>query len=199
MNTQPQSQQPPHIVAVPSLPKIAFVEARFYRRGRRRKPAIWAILHATHGAEGRTKAEDCARMFQTRPPTGPKTSAHCVIDTDSAVQCVPWECEAWHCGPTGNVYGEGFELCGDADQTQSQWLDALSLPMLNIAAHVVRWRCEMLGIPLVYVRKDELRGRQPGITTHADIAQAFPFETDHYDPGPGFPMSGFLAAVNAQQ
>lgn len=190
------STSTPAIVRVSALTSIAYVDARHYRRGKRRDPAIWIVLHATHGAEGRSKAEDCARMFATLPgDTKQKKSSTLVIDTDSVVQCVPFECEAYHGGANANRYGEGIELCGSADQTRAQWLDALSLPMLAIAAGIVRWRCDVLGIPPTFRSATDLRAHAPGITTHREISRAFPQDTDHYDPGPHFPIDEFVAAV----
>jgi len=191
---------PKQIVAVPTLPKIAFVEARFYRRGPRREPARWLILHATHGAEGIGKALACAKMFATLPPDTPsrkRRSSHVAIDTTTVVQAVPWESEAYHCGHTGNQFGEGIELCGSADQTREQWFDANSLPMLDLAAHVIRWRCQVLQIPIEFRSATELRARIPGVTTHAEITRAFPQDTSHYDPGPHFPIHELLEAARA--
>lgn len=196
-----QASQPPStnpIVAVKALPNIAFVEAKWYRRGTRRARAIWIVLHATHGAEHKRAAEDGARELQMIPPKamgGRPRSTHVFIDTDSVVQCVPWESESYHGGAFANMYGEGVELCGRADQTREEWFDALSLPMLNLAAHFIRWRSEQLFIPLIYRGPKDLVNRVPGVTTHAAITEAFPGSTDHWDPGPAFPMTELLEAA----
>lgn len=190
------------IVAVPALPRIAFQPARWYRHGARRERPIWIVLHCTAGREGKRKAEDCAHMLATIPAAsqgGKPRSAHLVIDTDSCVQCVPFESEAYHCGGHGNRLGEGIELCGAATQTREQWLDALSLPMLGIAAHVVRWRCDVLEIPIVFRSALDLRAERPGVTTHAEISRAFPQDTRHIDPGPHFPIAELLDAARRLQ
>jgi hypothetical protein len=183
-----------------ALPNIDFVEARWYRRGPRRSRPLWLVIHATHGAEGHGKARAGALEMQRIPPKaqgGKPRSAHLLIDTDSVVQCVPFECEAYHAGPHANQYGEGFEVCGSADQKRAQWLDELSLPMLSLAAHVLRWRSEVLMVPLVYRGPSDLVRKIPGVTTHAAVAQAFPGDTDHYDPGPHFPLVELLDAARA--
>jgi hypothetical protein len=188
------------IVAVPALPAIAQRAARWYRPGPRRGPAIWIVIHCTEGAEGTGKAQDVAQMLATIPPRaagGKPRSAHLVIDTQAVVQCVPFEHEAWHAGAHGNTHGEGIELCGRAEQTHAEWLDAASLPMLALAARIVRWRCDTLRIPLELRTHAELLALQPGVTTHAEIARAFPLDTDHSDPGPGFPLNEFMQAVRA--
>jgi hypothetical protein len=191
----PPSPPPVHVERAAAIASMSFNGARHFRRGQRRSPAIWVVLHATHGGEGLRKAEDAGHMFATLPLAGPKKSAHCCVDTDSVVQCVPWECEAYHGGPTANQFGEGVELCGSADQTLAQWLDALSLPMLSIAANIVRWRCSELRIPMVFRTATDLRSHVAGVTTHREISRAFPQDTTHYDPGPHFPIDAFMAAV----
>lgn len=157
-------------------------------------------MHATHGAEGLLAAENGARELQRIPPRsqgGRLRSAHAFIDTNSVVQCVPWECEAYHCGSHGNMFGEGIELCGSADQTREQWFDAKSLPMLALAAHVLRWRSDVLMVPLIFRPAKDLVALIPGVTTHAEISKAYPGDTTHYDPGPHFPMAELLEAARA--
>lgn len=177
---------------------ILYVEARFYRKGPRRCKPLWMVIHATHGAEGRGKARDGALELAQLPDDARKRSPHAIIDTSQIVQCVPWDCEAYHCGQTGNRYGEGVELCGMADQTTAQWFDAASLPMLQLAASFVRWRCDVRGIPLEWVTRDELREHKSGITSHAEISRAFR-ESNHWDPGPSFPITAFVEAVRLAQ
>lgn len=190
----------PAIVAATALPPIKMIEARWYRAGPRRKRTIWIVLHCTDGAEGPRKAEDGAHELAHIPGKahgGKPRSVHWFADTDSIVQCVPVECEAWHAGRNANMFGEGLELCGRASQTREQWLDAASLPMLCLAARHVRIRSDALGLPLRFVKAPELRANLPGITTHAEITRAFPADTAHTDPGVGFPLDEFLAAVQA--
>jgi N-acetyl-anhydromuramyl-L-alanine amidase AmpD len=184
------------IVAADALPPIPMVEAKFYRRGLRQHPAIWLVVHATAGAEGAGKAMNGARELHTLPDNAPKKrSAHLIIDTSAIVQCVPFASEAWHAGHHANLYAEGIELCGSADQTREQWLDAKSLPMLQLAARVLRWRSTVTGIPLTQLMAADLVAMRSGVTTHAEITKAFPKDTDHYDPGPHFPMAELLAAA----
>lgn len=185
----------PSLIPPVHMPEIQYIDAKHYRRGTRRSVPLWIVIHATHGAEGAGKARQGARELADLPANSPhKRSAHAFVDTREIVQCVPWDCEAWHAKNTGNRYGEGIELCGRADQSAAQWLDANSLPMLALAARLVRWRCDVHGIPLQWVTHGGLRQRRAGITSHAEIAKAF-CESTHWDPGPGFPIQAFLAAV----
>jgi N-acetylmuramoyl-L-alanine amidase len=183
------------IVAARTLPAIKMTEARWYRVGPRRKRTIWIVLHCTDGVEGPRKAEDGAHELANIPVGAKRRSCHWIVDTDSIVQCVPVECEAFHAGRNANMFGEGIEICGRASQTHEQWLDALSLPMLQLAARLVRVRADALGIPLRFLRGPELRANIPGLTTHMEITRAFPHDTDHTDPGAGFPLAEFLAAA----
>lgn len=192
-----QQPQPPTIIAVPALPPIKLVEARWFRGGPRRKRPIWIVLHATDGWEGLRKAEDGAHELANIPVGAKKRSVTWIVDTNSIVQCVPVGCEAFHAGRNANMFGEGIELCGRASQTREQWFDAMSLPMLQLAARLVRVRADALGIPLRYLKGPELRANIPGITTHMEITRAFPADTAHTDPGAGFPLDEFLAAVQA--
>lgn len=187
----------PLITAVPALPAIKLVEARWFRGGPRRKKPIWIVLHCTDGVEGPRKAEDGAHELANIPVGARRRSCHWIVDTDSIVMCVPVEHEAFHAGRNANMFGEGIEICGRASQTRDQWLDALSLPMLQLAARLVRVRADALGIPLRLLKGPELRANIPGITTHMEITRAFPADTAHTDPGAGFPLDEFLAAVQA--
>ena len=180
--------------AVPLPTRLPYIDAKHYRRAPRRSAPLWVVIHCSHGAEGVGKARQGARELATLKPGQVQRSAHVFVDSREIVQCVPWECEAWHAARTANRYGEGIELCGRADQTLEQWLDAASLPMLALAAQLVRWRCAVNHIPLEWVTHGGLRQFRRGITSHHEIAQAFG-ETKHWDPGPSFPIAAFLGAV----
>lgn len=176
---------------------LPYIDARFYRRASRRSAPLWVVIHATHGAEGVGKARQGALELHRLPldaPPSKRRSAHVFVDTAEIVQCVPWLCEAWHAGKTANRYGEGIELCGRADQSAAQWLDAKSLPMLALGARLVRWRCEANSLPLEWLTASDLQQFRRGITSHAEISRAFR-ESTHWDPGPAFPIGAFLDAV----
>lgn len=187
----------PRIVAVPErdlvLRSVRAHAANYSRVIRKTTQAI--TLHATDGHEGPSKAEDVAAMFaRVFSPPQKKRSCTFVVDTDTAVLCVPPHVTAWHCGETGNRLTEGVELCGRANQTREQWFDALSLPMLCIAARLVAQRCTVNQIEPVFVDRAGLRAGLRGITTHAEISAAW-HESKHTDPGPNFPLREFVAAV----
>jgi len=184
----------PTIVAVATLPEIAFV--RSPHRGAPTRSTTQAItIHATAGHEGPTKAEDCARMM-LNPLLKPKRSAHYIVDSNSIVQCVLDPGVAWHCGKTGNAKTIGIELCGMTNQKHEEWFDETSLATLQLAARLIATLCSRFSLPAQYVAAADLVRGERGITTHNDVSLAWR-ETNHTDPGPTFPLSEFIAAVAA--
>lgn len=151
-------------------------------------------LHATHGIEGPQAAFATAQRFAERLDR--PVSAHYVIDSANVFCCVPDLLTAWHCGHHGNLLTIGLELCGSADQSRAQWLDAASVATLGLAARLCVTLCLRYGLPPAVVTPTGLRAGERGITTHAMVSQAW-HESDHYDPGPGFPLGDFIVAVEA--
>lgn len=156
----------------------------------RRVPTL-IVIHATHGAEGDDKDETGALAI-TRPNAG--KSWHYMIDANSITRSVPDELTAWHARRHGNRIGIGVELCGSADQTTEQWYDRASLPTLQLAARLCADLCLRWQIPPVFQDQRGLIAGRPGITTHAMVSAAWK-ESDHYDPGLGFPLGAFVDAV----
>lgn len=199
--TNPPSRPMPPPVPEPRIVAAARVEYKHrpahlknYSRVVRTPQGI--VLHSTQGCEGLTADEDCAAMFARPPLPGQEKSAHLVIDADSATRCVSDEFVAFHAKHSGNHWGIGIELCGRAEQTRAQWFDAMSLPMLCIAARVCAELCRQYDIPPVVVNDRAILAGERGITTHAFVSQAWK-QSDHWDPGPGFPLGSFVAAVAA--
>lgn len=186
----------PLIVAAPEIFIVSYpASLKNYARTQRTAPD-WIVLHATDGHEGPTKDRDVAAIFaDPNLPKGRRRSAHWIVDTNSVAACVEERYTAWHCGPTGNAHGIGLELCGRAAQTRAEWFDAGSFPMLCIAARLVADRCRVWSIPPRVLNARDLRvpGAR-GITTHSFVSQAFG-ETNHHDPGVGFPLGAFVRAV----
>lgn len=192
MTTQPPE---PQLVAAPAPLEIRerLAHPSNYALQRSKRFVQCVVLHCTDGHEGYKQGANVARMFQD-PNLQPRRSAHYVVDTDSVTLCVPDRSVAWHCGRTGNARGLGIELCGFAKQTRAEWLDGLSLPMLRLAARLVAMKCREFALPTVFINSTALRSGATGITTHAEVTAAWR-ETTHTDPGPGFPMDLFAAAV----
>ena len=195
MKQPPPPPDEPVIVAAsgPLIIKHRPASAANYARTRQSPRRI--VLHCTDGHEGVRKDDDVAALF-AKPDLHPRRSAHYVVDTDSVTMCVPEAFVAWHCGRSGNSESIGIELCGRAAQTRAEWLDAMSLPMLNLAARLVAEICVRRAIPCRVVNAQGLVAGASGITTHEYVRDAW-HETRHYDPGPHFPLAAFVRAAAA--
>ena len=182
----------PRIVAVPTGYPVAWMPSP-HCSSVPRKLTQFVVVHCTDGHEGPSKAEDVARMLAD-PLLKPRRSAHYVCDSDSIVQCVRNDWQAWHAGHTANRRGVGVEITGRANQTDEQWLDDVSLATLARASRVVADLCAAYQLPRAFVRAGELVAGVRGITTHAEVSKAWR-ETTHTDPGPYFPLDAFVRAV----
>lgn len=141
------------------------------------------VLHSTEGGT----AHSVAAMFAS--PLKPARSAHYVLDQIAAMRCVPDANIAWHCGHQGNVRGIGIEICGRAADSVDVWLPRLP-PVAALTARL----CQQYAIPARFIDAAALRSGASGITTHAEVSQAW-HETTHTDPGVNFPIGRFLGLV----
>lgn len=155
------------------------------------------VLHATHGAEGINKDEQGSVEIANPLPKGKRKSYHYIVDADSATCCVEAVYTAWHAGKTGNQLGIGIEICGRADQTLEQWLDQYSLPTLQNAIRLCVDLCREWRFPAVLLDQQALLAGHSGITTHAIVSHTWK-DSDHWDPGPGFPLNPFIEAVKRE-
>jgi N-acetyl-anhydromuramyl-L-alanine amidase AmpD len=184
----------PRIIAVKRLPPVKWRPAHPHNFSTAKRIEVQCVvLHCTDGHEGFTKDDDCAAMFADAN-LKPARSAGYVVDADSVCQCVADMQIAYHCGHTGNQRGIGIELCGLANQTDAQWHDDVSLKTLGIAAKLVADLCRRYTLPVHFVNAAGLRAGASGITTHAEVSAAW-HESNHSDPGIGFPILEFIAAV----
>ncbi|HEY2736224.1 MAG TPA: peptidoglycan recognition family protein [Polyangiales bacterium] len=188
---------------LPAVPVIVAVDAPLVIKERpahranfsslQRPRTQFITIHCTGGHEGFRAGDPVAAMFAD-PMLTPHRSAHYVIDAGSATRCVPDMLTAWHGGHHANQLSIGVELCGSASQSRAQWLDDASLRTLNIAARAVAGLCAVHKIPPQVVNDRGLVNGMQGITTHSFVSQAW-HESDHYDPGSGFPLGAFVIAV----
>ena len=156
------------------------------------RPIDLVVVHTMEIAERAGAAETVARWF-ARPEA--EVSAHYCVDADSVVQCVREEDIAWH-ARGGNERSIGIELAGRAGQGAPGWDDEYSRSVLERGAAVVADVCGRHEIPVRWVRAPGLLKGQRGVTGHADVSRAF-HRSDHWDPGPAFPVARFLALVRA--
>lgn len=171
------------------LPHIdSFRQARHYNRGRL-KPLRLLVVHATQGGESSSSAEAVQAMFAKGDRVA---SAHVTIDPDTVAGSVHPTDTAF-AAKSANADGYHVELTGRSEQTAEQWDDANSRLIIDRAARHFAEASKAFGVPLVWLTVDQVRGgRAKGVTDHATISQAFP-STGHWDPGPNFPRSRFMA------
>jgi N-acetyl-anhydromuramyl-L-alanine amidase AmpD len=152
------------------------------------------VIHTMEVAERRDSAEAVARWF-ARPDV--KVAAHYCVDADSVVQCVREQDVAWH-ARGGNERSIGIELAGRAAQGAEGWADAYSYAVLERAAALTADICRRHAIPVRWLRAPALRNGAHGITGHVEVSRAFR-RSDHWDPGPAFPVGHFLGMVRLGQ
>jgi N-acetyl-anhydromuramyl-L-alanine amidase AmpD len=183
--------------AVPAEERIvdSFIQAKHYRAASRKPGDIkWIVIHTAEIAEKGTSAEAIGSYFATMSD-GRVASAHFTVDTDSIVQSVKEKDIAYH-APGANLAGLGIEHAGYAKQTKEQWQDDYSMEMLKKSSRLTSKLCREWQIPMRWVDRNGLLRGEPGITTHNEVSQAFKKST-HYDPGPNFPMDGYIEMVKA--
>ena len=152
------------------------------------------VIHTMEIAERADAAEICARWF--RSPVS-RVSAHYCVDADTVIQCVREKDVAWH-ARGGNADSIGVELAGFARQTEKDWADRYSKAVLARAATLVADVCRRRRIPVRWLVADDLSADRRGITGHVEVSRAYG-RSDHWDPGPGFPIEGFLDRVRVAQ
>lgn len=148
------------------------------------------VMHTMEIAERRDAAMICARWFASSVS---KVSAHYCVDADTVIQCVRENDIAWH-ARGGNTHSIGVELAGFARQTSDEWEDEYSTDVLAHASVLVADVCRRRRIPVRWLTADDLRSGRRGITGHAEVSKAYR-KSDHWDPGPGFPIESFLDRV----
>jgi hypothetical protein len=124
--------------------------------------------------------------------TGQEGSYHRMrARTGEGVQLVPEYRQAWAARATGNRIGLHACVEGYADWSRAQWLERAANGLEGLAHDLADWS-KTYGIPLMRVSPSEVKAGKRGVCTHADISAAFG-ETDHSDPGAGFPLDLVLA------
>lgn len=98
----------------------------------------------------------------------------------------------WAAAQTGNRVGLHLSFLAYARSSRQEWLD--HMVQLDLGARVVADWCKRYRIPPVKISAADLRAGKRGVCGHADISGAWR-ETDHTDPGAGFPWDVFLTRV----
>lgn len=145
-----------------------------------------------HTFEGRDLDAIAMARYQLSPAAG--GSYHIVIDVNGMTarenddEYIPWSA-----GPKANRDGIHISLAGQAAFSRDTWLRRGK--QLDKLADVVAAYCKAYGVPAIYRNAAALQSDRWGISTHADAAIAWR-ETDHTDPGKGFPMDVLIDKVN---
>jgi hypothetical protein len=143
----------------------------------------WVVLHSTEGGT----AASIARYFFSPSAGG---STHLVVDDKECQRCLPNQAVPW--GASGaNTAGFHIEQCGFAKWSTVIWKSHLNT--LKRAAYKTAFHCKRFGIPLVFLKADDLKAGRRGITTHVECSKAF--GGSHWDPGPGWPRPLFMFYV----
>lgn len=140
------------------------------------------------------QAHNTARYFQNPNAGG---SAHYVVDIADEHHCVTDSVVSWHAPP--NERSIGIEICSEGGDyplsyTREQWLSDAVAPALHRAAHRTAELCARFGIPPVKIGPSQLAAGAHGVCGHVDVSRAWR-QSDHSDPGPGFPWPEFMDLV----
>lgn len=177
--------------------KFPVIKARFFRKVATKRKVRVIVIHSMEAPEKGETAENVARFFQNpgKKENGEdrKVSAHLCLDNNSIVQCV-FDNDIAFAAPGANQDGLQLELAGFARQTRDDWMDPFSILVLENAANATAQYCIKYDIPIRHLTNDELRTGQKGIVGHVQVSEVFK-ESDHTDPGEGFPWDHFLERV----
>lgn len=125
-----------------------------------------------------------------------QASWHYAVDDASITQSVREEDVAWH-APGANRNGIGIELATTGMPKPEIWADPYHQKMLTLTEFLVAGICSRRKIEPFFVDANGLLEGRRGITTHAQVSEAFK-KSSHMDPGPDFPMDSFVARVKAR-
>lgn len=152
-----------------------------------------AIFFYIHTFEGRDLSAVAMARYQASPAAG--GSYHGVIDVNGETArenddiYIPWAAMY-----TANRNGYHWCLGGKAAFTREQWLERQK--QLNKLAEVIAAYESHHGIPVIIRFAPDLIAGRPGVSTHAEASKAWK-ESDHTDPGVGFPLDVIVDKVKA--
>lgn len=145
------------------------------------------FIHTTENSFN-ARAEDVAN-YQIRSESG---SYHRLVDREKILIENTDDWLTWSTGNYGNDIGLHLSFVAYAASTREQWLEEeRNHGTLSRAAEQVAAWSKTHNIPLVEVDGAGLRAGRRGVSTH-NAARVWG-NTDHTDPGSGFPMDVLLA------
>lgn len=146
----------------------------------------WVVVHATEGSSAASSAE-----WFTNPAAGGSTNM--IVDDEIAYRTVPDLVVPWGAPPL-NKAGWHIEFSAHSSWKSYQWMQHKY--MLQRGAYKVALRCKKYNIPVRWVGPIGLKLGRTGITTHKAITDTW-HQSDHQDPGKGFPKKYFLDLVKS--
>lgn len=202
---------PGDVEPVPSLPPIAFKQARDFSKGRPYGEPNVVVIHTAECAEIDTAAEN----LQAWAARGANVSWHYAIDNNSITQSVHESDRSWTAGPL-NDRGIHIELAGTAFQTAAQWDDEFSEAQQDLLVALLADICKRHGIPARKLTVEQLMMGETGICGHDDVSaacvkarregfQRAPWwrtgrgwrTTNHGDPGKNFEWDEVIARTRS--
>ncbi|WP_084210257.1 DUF1906 domain-containing protein [Corynebacterium sphenisci] len=149
-------------------------------------------IHTTENRLG-SRAEDVA-AWQLRTESG---AYHALVDntTDDNIRSIRENTDdwvAWAAAQKGNQIALHLSYAAEASMTREEWLSAPL--MLAEGADITAYWCRRYHFPVRKIGARELRQGARGIFGHVDVSHAW-HQTDHTDPGSGFPWDVFLQMV----
>lgn len=99
----------------------------------------------------------------------------------------------FHAPPLNKTWW-GICIPGRAAQKRAEWLDEPSLAGIRAVAWFIIEKAAVDGFPLEYVDAAGLKAGRRGYTSHYQVSLAFG-QTNHTDPGPGFPWDVLAAEI----
>lgn len=133
-----------------------------------------------------SSAENCANFIRTRSGYG---SYHTLVDSDSIIEMVPYEYEAWQDSET-NPWAVGLSAAVQADNWHTIPVDRRDRIYRNLATAAADFVTYMatkgITVPLRRITGQEARNRVPGFCAHGDSG------IDRHDPGAQFDWALFF-------
>jgi len=168
-------------------------------RARGTTPSGVVVVHTAESAPdwigADAGAEQVARFIQNRTTYG---SYHDLCDSDSIVQLVPYDQQAYGDGTGSNPHAYHVSAATQAakwNRATPAWREATVRNMAKAAARYARWLKAEHGItiPARKITRAQSDARVPGFLAHGDRDPS-----RRTDPGESFPWDEFLAEYAAQ-
>lgn len=164
-----------------------------FRHPRREEPSGTVAVHTAENVPDFVAfdggAEAVARFIRDRDTPG---SYHELVDSDSGINLVDYNDEAFHDGTGTNPHSFGLSVATRADVwplAPPAWRAGAIEQAAQRAARYARWLKARRGIviPARRITAVQARARVPGFVTHAELDP-----TRRTDPGKAFPFAELL-------